>query len=435
VISRDYFQSVIKDHPIPSVPQDPLAAVAAEGPADGLPATGRRPRVGFACHWDAAPERTWSGSAWNMRAALELKAEVVDIGVAVPPYSRTALKALHTRYYGGRLTTTWVYSRLTDRYMQRALHRELGRGPGRQCEAAVVIDDLATLPVPYFTYYDSSWDLLLSAVESTKDLASLRAITPSMLTQRRNRQIAVYEEAAGVIAFSRWHARSLVEQSGVPPEKVHVAYPAVTGHLDDSAAGERSERKLLLPVPQREGPRRRLLFVGRQHQSYDFYRKGGDLAVGALTVLRREYDPQITLTIVGVEKWPLPGRPPEGVSLLGVLPADEVRALYDNHDLFVMPSRFEPFGLVFAEAIARGLPCIARNACAMPEIVTPGLSGALVSGDDERELASVIAAALSDDRLYENCAGRAHAFAAYFSWERTAEDVVRAISQYLGSAA
>ena len=120
--------------------------------------------------------------------------------------------------------------------------------------------------------------------------------------------------------------------------------------------------------------------------------------------------------------------------MLGALPAEEVRALYDSHDLFVMPSRFEPFGLVFAEAIARGLPCIARNACAMPEIVTPGLSGALVNGDDERELAGVIATALSDDRLYENCARRARAFAAYFSWERTAEDVVRAISQYLSSA-
>ena len=260
MISREYFQSVIKDHPIPPVAQDPLVTAAAGDPAHRLPATGRPPRVGFACHWDAARERTWSGSAWNVRAALGLTAEVVDIGVAVPPYSRAALKALHTRYYGGRLTTTWVYSRFTDRYMQRALHRQLGRGLGRECEAAVVIDDLATLPVPFFTYYDSSWDLLLSAVESTADLASLRAITPSMLMRRRDRQLAVYQEAAGVIAFSRWHARSLVEQSGVPPEKVHVALPAVKGQLDDSPAGE---RELLRPVPQREGPRRRLLFVGR----------------------------------------------------------------------------------------------------------------------------------------------------------------------------
>jgi glycosyltransferase involved in cell wall biosynthesis len=435
VISREYFQSVIKDHPIPPVARDPLVAVADVDAADGSPDTGRRPRVGFACHWDAARERTWSGSAWNMREALELKADVTDLGVQVPPYSRAVMKALHTRYYGGRLTTTWVYSRFTDRYMQRALCRELGRGHGRQCEAAVVIDDLATLPVPFFTYYDSSWDLLLSAVENADDLACLRAITPSILTRRRDRQVAVYQEAAGVIAFSRWHARSLVEQSGVPAEKVHVAHPAVKGHLDDSSASGRSERTLLRPVPRREGPRRRLLFVGRQHQSYDFYRKGGDLAVGALAILRREYDPQITLTIVGVEKWPLPGGPPDGVSLLGVLPAEEVRALYDSHDLFVMPSRFEPFGLVFAEAIARGLPCIARNACAMPEIVTPGLSGALVDGDDEYDLAGVIAAALSDDRLYENCAGRATAFAAYFSWERTADDVVRAIAQRRGSAA
>ena len=246
-----------------------------------------------------------------------------------------------------------------------------------------MIDDLATLPVPFFTYYDSSWDLLLSAVESTADLASLRAITPSMLMRRRDRQLAVYQEAAGVIAFSRWHARSLVEQSGVPPEKVHVALPRRQGPAGRFPSGR--ARAAATSATARGPATTTVVSYHQQHQSFDFYRKGGDLAVGALTVLRREYDPQITLTIVGVGEWPLPGRPPEGVSMLGALPAEEVRALYDSHDLFVMPSRFEPFGLVFAEAIARGLPSVTHNACAMPEIVTPGLSGALVNGDDERD--------------------------------------------------
>ena len=72
-----------------------------------------------------------------------------------------------------------------------------------------------------------------------------------------------------------------------------------------------------------------------------------------------------------------------------------------------MPSRYEPFGVVFTEALARGLPCIARDAYAMPEIVTPGVSGALVTSDDEHELAAAIAAALVDDALYEACHERA----------------------------
>jgi glycosyltransferase involved in cell wall biosynthesis len=296
-----------------------------------------------------------------------------------------------------------------------------------------MIDDLAVLPVPFFTYYDSSWDMLISAVENANTLAALRAITPSIQARRRERQIAVYERATGIIAFSRWHARSLVEQSGVPPEKVHVVSPAIKGHLEGGSANELGERKLRRPLVKREGRRRRLLFVGRQHQSYDFYRKGGDLVVAALAILRRDYDPQMTLTIVGLSDWPLPGSPPDGVRMLGVLPPDKVAGLYDSHDLFVMPSRLEPFGLVFAEALARGLPCIARNACAMPEIVTPGISGALISSDDEHELAAAIAAALANDALYYSCHARAAALAAYFSWERTAADITQVISQGLHS--
>ena len=94
-----------------------------------------------------------------------------------------------------------------------------------------------------------------------------------------------------------------------------------------------------------------------------------------------------------------------------------------------MPSRIDPFGKVFAEALARGLPCVARDAFAMPEIVTPGVSGALVSGDDEHELAVTIAAALADDTLYERCHERAPGIAEYFSWERTALQVCDVIAQ------
>ena len=48
-----------------------------------------------------------------------------------------------------------------------------------------------------------------------------------------------------------------------------------------------------------------------------FYRKGIDLIVDAVGVLRREYDPNITLTLAGLDEWPLPGGPPDGVNLLG----------------------------------------------------------------------------------------------------------------------
>jgi len=184
----------------------------------------------------------------------------------------------------------------------------------------------------------------------------------------------------------------------------------------------------------RPAPRRKLLFVGRQHTPYAFYRKGGDLVVAALSILRRAYDPQLTLTVVGLEDWPLSGPVPDGVTMVGPLPPGEVARLYDEHDLFVMPSRQEAFGIVFAEALSRGLPCVGRNAYGMPEIVTPGVSGALIDGEDAQALAMSIVAVLEDDKIYRLCAARAADIAAYFSWERTAQDIADVIGREASQA-
>jgi len=168
--------------------------------------------------------------------------------------------------------------------------------------------------------------------------------------------------------------------------------------------------------------------VSRIRTPVGFYTKGLDLIADAVTVLRREYDPEITLTLAGTEQWPLAGGPPEGVNLVGVVSSAEVTRLYETHDLFVLPSRRDAFGLVFTEALAWGLPVVARNALAMPEIVTPGVSGALIDKDDPHELAGAIADVLANDDIYQQCAARAPAIAEYFSWERAAREVVDVIA-------
>ncbi len=426
------WHGAVRDYPT----QDPLASLEEfrarrarmQDTASGWP----QPRIGFACLWEEVAERSWSYSAWNLRAALRLATDTTDIGVQIPHLTRTILQVIHARRRAGRLTSTWMYSRLTDAYIARALRRELSRNPAaRRCDAVLTAffqGDLAVLPVPFFVYTDVTWDTYATMTGGTGAGAALLSMTPSSVARRRERQLDIYQRATGIIAQSRWLARSLVEQTGIPPGKVHVVPPGISagwapadGNLAVGVPARQDRRQL----PQRAAPRRRLLFVG----SRDFAKKGGDLVLAALAVLRREHDPRITLTVAGPRTWPLPGAPPDGVRFLGCLPPHQVASLYDRHDLFVMPSRMEPFGKVFAEALARGLPCVARDAFAMPEIVTPGVSGALVSGDDEHELAATIAAALADDALYERCHERAAEIAEYFSWERTALQVCDAIAQ------
>ena len=441
------WQGVFTEQPVRLVdPQDPLAVLKESRATCGrMRETGTgslQPRIGFACLWDEIPELTWSYTAWNLREALRLAADTTDIGVQIPRLPRTTLKAIHARRRAGRLTTTWKFSRLTDAYIGHALRRELSRNPAaRRCDAVLTIHDLlVALPVPFFRYQDQSWDALTAISGGAEACAALLSMTPSSVEYRRGRELAINERATGVITMSHWLARTLVEHTGMPPEKVHVVHPGFSagwapqnGNRAANPSNGPGEHQMPLPLRERPALRRRLLFVGRQNFPWDFYRKGGNLVVAALNVLRREYDPGITLTVVGPRTWPLRGTPPDGVRFLGSLPSHEVASLYNRHDLFVMPSRMEPFGIVFAEALARGLPCVARNAYAMPEIVTPGVSGALITRDDENELAATIAAALADDALYERCYERAPEMSTYFSWGRAARQMTEVITAALRS--
>ena len=433
---------LFRDHPgRPVASQDPSmqpeGVSPASGSKNGIGAGQARPRIGFACQWEEIPERTQLYTPWNLREALRSVTDTTDIGVQIPWLSRTALKAIHTRYHG-RLTTTWSTSPLTEAYTAHALRRELTRNPAaRRCDAVLMMYELAALPVPFFIFSDISYDASISANGGLDTYAAMRRIKPSTVARLRERQLSIYERASGIIAMSHWFARSLVQQTGMPAEKVHVVHAGINVRnggqrgpdvrAANSATGTRPHPLLR----ERPGPRRRLLFVGR---GADFYVKGGDLVLAALAVLRREHDARITLTVVGPASWPLPGSPPEGVQFLGTLAPDDLAALYDSHDLLVIPSRLEAFGIVFTEALARGLPCIARDAYAMPEIVTPGVSGALVASDDKHELAAAIVATLADDTIYEACHERAPEVAAHFSWERAAQEVTHIIKQALGSA-
>jgi glycosyltransferase involved in cell wall biosynthesis len=378
-------------------------------------------RLGFACVWDADPRRTWSYTPWELRAALRRQAgaeAVPDVGITVPKMARTALRMAATRRKGGRWVAPWEQLAPWERWSEA--HVDL-RARIQHCDAMLQIQDIGVVRTPYFLYQDLSYDVVLRLLDEGSD--GLRHYFPHLdratVLRRRDRQLRIYEHAAGVLTMSRFLAESLVKDTGLDSSKVHTVSPGASARAPGHATTPPGDHH------RRVGQRRRLLFVGTT-----FWVKGGDTVVAALEILRREVDPAITLTIAGPDHWPLAGGIPEGVRFLGRVEADEVAALYDAHDLLVVPSRLEGFGKVFLEALSHGMPCVGRDAFAMPELITPERGG-LVHSEDPAELATCINSVLTDDAIFDHCAVHADQVVENFTWDRAAATTLAIVEQTL----
>jgi len=216
-----------------------------------------------------------------------------------------------------------------------------------------------------------------------------------------------------IFTFSEWVRRSMIEDLGQDPAKVHAVY-----------AGANLTRIPGDPPDRSQAPPR-LLFVGK-----NFERKGGaDLLAAFREVHARR--PDAELWIVGPTELPETG---PGVRHFGRISRSapggdqQIDRIYREATAFVMPSRFEPFGIAFVEAMSWGLPCVGTTSCAMPEIITDERTGYVVPpGDRDRlaertlDLVEQPAAAAAMGR-----AGRAR-FLADFTWDRVAERMVAAI--------
>jgi glycosyltransferase involved in cell wall biosynthesis len=102
-------------------------------------------------------------------------------------------------------------------------------------------------------------------------------------------------------------------------------------------------------------------------------------------------------------------------------------------DVVVVPSVWEePFGLVAAEAQLVGVPVVASNRGALPEVVIDGRSGLIFDPEDPRTLAAAIDQIAGDEqqraRLAETARREASARYSYERWAREVAEVLRAAS-------
>jgi glycosyltransferase involved in cell wall biosynthesis len=217
------------------------------------------------------------------------------------------------------------------------------------------------------------------------------------------------------------HGRSILIERGAPPERIVVVSPGCdrvgTQRLDASTSGSNQVQGLCVAQwIARKGivelveawlgaaaPGAQLDLVGEP---------GADAAYGA----------QVQALLAAA--------PPGRIRVLGAINDAALVEGYARADLFVLPSRYEGYGMAYAEALHYGLPIIACAVGPVPELV--GNAGLLVPPDDHAALRGAIAHLTSDGKLRAQLAARARRRAAALpTWRDSVQGWQRVIIEVI----
>ncbi len=301
----------------------------------------------------------------------------------------------------------------------------------------VLVDGLAYGAIPDLAEAEGRRLRLVALVHHP--LALETGLSPDRAAALRHSEIRALAQARLILVTSPFTARLLTgaEGWGVAMDRVRVVEPGVEpvlapgGGLHHPEGGQAVSPTLgrgagitmisggLPPTPRPL----RLLCVASLTP-----RKGHDLLLRALAGLTAspwhldcigslDLDPAWARELFRWrDTWGLAGR----VSFHGPLAAEDLGRHYGAADLFVLPSRFEGYGMVCAEALAHGLPILTTRAGALVDTVPPE-AGLLVPPDDLPALQEALGRLLADEALRRRLTAGARAAALRLpTWEQSA---------------
>ena len=308
---------------------------------------------------------TWSGISPHFFGALDRR-QVLHRAISARPSSATRLlyKALSVQSKKSHWRFRYHLNLGYYRQMTAAARRQIADMDPSQYQVILQIgawyDMTRWSGKKVVSYHDGNLATLLASPYGYPPIS--RRYTDAALKYERE----LYSRLDLIMPMSRWLADSFIQDNGVPSRKV---VPV--------GAGVNLPR--IADVQSKDYSAPRILFVGKA-----FERKGGLVLLRAFARVRREI-PDAEFTVIGPE---LPN-PPEGVRSLGFVSksdpdgVDRLLEEYQRASVFVMPSLYEPYGIVFAEAMAHRLPCVGADNWPMPEIVKQGETGYVVPVRDE----------------------------------------------------
>lgn len=350
----------------------------------------------------------------NVQALLwqnfpDFEVEVIEVSGTVPWWDLLAL--FHClRLYGFSLLTVKRpfanYYRRTPYYFNRIrniIRKRYASTPFHFTIQTQSIFDLSLPGIPHFVYTDHT------------HLANKEypAFNPNRLYAQSwiDCEKEIYQQAALVFTMSWNIGESLCRDYSCARGSVKIIYCGanVTAQREEHFSDERYRSK-------------NILFAG-----VDWERKGGRELVAAFRKVKAVH-PDASLTIVGCSPRVLQ----PGVNVKGWLPPEKVKAHFEQASVFCLPTRIEPFGVVFLEAMAHQLPVIATSIGAIPDFVLDGENGFLVQPDNIDQLADRIIMLLDSPELCKKMGQSGHRlFWERYNWPDTGRRLKDYIDKHL----
>jgi glycosyltransferase involved in cell wall biosynthesis len=320
-------------------------------------------RIAYVTPYDRTSVLGWSGLVYFIAKALERNVEVMygpRVGRLVQQFSDRKAR-LMTRLLGR------PYLRDRDPVVLKAYGARASRWL-REVDVDLVFCP-GTTPLRYIetdrpTAYwaDATFSSLVGFLPDYSSLTSRQIERWNALEE------SVISRASAAIYASDWAARSAIESYGADPAKVHIV--PFGANLEQTP----SYTDVIQIINSRSPSLCRLLFLGA-----DWHRKGGDLAVSIARELNA-MGVKTELTTVG-------GIVPESVRRLEFVRTYPFLNKFDSVSLrrleqllaeahfLVLPTKAEGFGVVFAEANAFGVPCVASRVGGVPTAIRDNING------------------------------------------------------------
>lgn len=313
-------------------------------------------KIGYITTRPADDVTVWSGTTKFIYDNLKANYKVKNIIISNNFYEKLLLLIL-TKYF------KFKYSSLKKYLLNKAIKRY--KKDIESCDILFLSAQSEIMGCKNFNFKDKKIIYLSDATYHLLKKYYKLSETKDIEKNNEFNEASAIKKATHIIYASEWAKKDAIAHYKAKPEKITVI-PFGANLPDAYKVKNNKEYKKNI----------KLLLVG-----VDWKRKGIDIAIRAVNILNQmNKEIQYTLTIVGVNS----NKHFKYVDIIGKLNKSNSKdlkkliSIYQNSDIFILPTQAECAGIVFCEASMFGLPSITYNTGGVPTYVVNSRNGFLL---------------------------------------------------------